>query len=415
MLPIAAPPLRDAAVLIGSDGRIAAVGPREAVPCAPGTDVLELGDAILLPGLINVHTHLELTGFEATADRTEFPEWIRGIRRLKEARSHAEYRAAARRGVQDCWAAGITTIADTGDSGAVAPALAELGGSGIAYQEVFGPHPGQFGESVAGLEERVRTLQPFAGARVRLGVSPHAPYTVSGPLFARVAAWAGERGLPLAVHVAESAAETEFVTHAKGPFAEAWTARGIPLLGDLAHQPPGRRTARAASPVEWLASLGVLGPATLCIHAIRLSASDLERLRESGAAVAHCPISNARHGHGSAPLRALLDAGVRVGLGTDSVASVGTLDLFAEMRAAAALAGLSPGEALALATLGGARALGLEREVGSLAVGKWGDLVALRAQSGGSPDPLPAALEASAADVLVTVLGGRVVYRQASR
>jgi cytosine/adenosine deaminase-related metal-dependent hydrolase len=415
VLPIAAPPLRDGAVLVGPDGRIAAVGPREAVPGVPRAEVLELDDAILLPGLVNVHTHLELTGFEATAHRTGFPEWIRGIRQLKQARSEAEYRAAARRGVQDCWAAGITTIADTGDSGAVAPALAELGASGLAYQEVFGPHPGQLAESVAGLEERVRALRPFAGARVRLGVSPHAPYTVSGPLFARVAAWAAERNLPLAVHVAESAAETDFVARGRGPFAEAWTARGIPLPGDPAQQPSGRPAAPPRTPVEWLDSLGVLGPATLCIHAINLSEGDIGLLRRTGAAVAHCPVSNARHGHGSAPLRALLDAGIRVGLGTDSVASVGTLDLFAEMRAAAALAGLSPGDALALGTLGGARALGLEDEVGSLAVGKWGDLIALRSGAGASPDPLAAALEASPAEVLVTVCGGRVVSRRDPR
>jgi 5-methylthioadenosine/S-adenosylhomocysteine deaminase len=385
------------------------------VPGAPGVEVLELDEAILLPGLVNAHTHLELTGFEATAHRIAFPEWVRGIRRLKQARSEAEYRAAARRGVQDCWAAGITTVADTGDSGAVAPALADLGGSGLVYQEVFGPHPDQLAESVAGLEERVRALQPFAGPRIRLGVSPHAPYTVSGPLFARVAAWAGERNLPLAVHVAESAAETEFVTRARGPFAEAWTARGIPLPGDPAHQPPGRPVARSGSPLEWLGSLGVLGPTTLCIHAINLSEEDIGWLRTTGAAVAHCPLSNARHGHGSAPLRALLDAGIRVGLGTDSVASVGTLDLFAEMRAAAALAGLGPEEALALGTLEGARALGLEHEVGSLAVGKWGDLVALRSRAGGSPDPLPAVFDASPAEVLVTVCAGRVVYRRAPR
>jgi cytosine/adenosine deaminase-related metal-dependent hydrolase len=415
MLPMDAPPLPDAAVLIGADGRIAAIGPRSVVPGSPGTVVLELGKAMLLPGLINVHTHLELTGFEATPDRLDFPGWIRGIRRRKEARSGAEYRDAARAGLRDCWAAGITTIADTGDSGAVPRALAELGGSGIVYQEVFGPHPDQLEANFGDLEQRVRELRPLVGDRVRLGVSPHAPYTVSGPLFARVAAWANEHGLPLAVHVAESAAETAFVTHGGGPFAEAWTSRGIPLLGDPAHAPPSRRTAEPPTPLGWLAQHGVLGPATLCIHAIHLSEPDIGLLRSTRAAVAHCPVSNLRHGHSRAPLRALLEAGVRVGVGTDSVASVGELDLFAEMRAAADLAGLGAEAALALGTRGGAGALGLDREIGSLTAGKWGDVIALRVASGDSPDPVQSALAASPADVVLTVLGGRVVYRRASR
>jgi cytosine/adenosine deaminase-related metal-dependent hydrolase len=230
-----------------------------------------------------------------------------------------------------------------------------------------------------------------------------------------VAVLAREQDLPIAVHVAESAAETQLVVSGTGPFAEAWTARGIPLLDDPRHSPAARSpTAPARTPVAWLDAHGVLAPGTLCIHAIRISEADIRLLAERGVAIAHCPVSNAAHGHGAAPLAALRQAGIRVGIGTDSVASVGALDLLREARAAQALAGLDAAAALALATLEGARALGLEAELGSLTVGKWADLAVVAPAAGQAPgEPLHAALHASPADVVLTLLGGRIVHRTA--
>jgi 5-methylthioadenosine/S-adenosylhomocysteine deaminase len=419
VVPVESPVIPDAAILIGAGGRILAVGPDAAVPTPPDAQTLDLGSGILIPGLVNVHTHLELTGFDDLAPGRPFRDWILTIRELKQRRSRDEFLAAARAGIRDCWAAGVTTVADTGDSGTVLRALAELDASGIVYQEVFGPHPSQLEESFAGLEEQVRTLRPLARGRLRLGVSPHAPYTVSGPLYARVAEWARSERLPVAVHIAESPAETEFVAHGTGPFAEAWKARGIPTLTHPSHQsalsarPPVRPS--PPSPVEWLDRHGVLGPDTLCIHAIQISVADITTLRTRGAAVAHCPLSNGRHGHGAAPLKALLDAGIRVGLGTDSVASIGTLDLLAEARAARELAGLDARAALTLATLEGARALGLGSEIGSLTPGKWGDVTAISPRNhdpGPDSDPMEAVLGSAPGDTIVTVLGGRLVYRR---
>ncbi|HTL04299.1 MAG TPA: amidohydrolase family protein [Gemmatimonadales bacterium] len=413
MLPIDAEPIPEGAVLIGADGRIAAVGPAAAVPAPPDAESLVYPAAILLPGLVNTHTHLELTGFEPTAAELDFPRWILSIRRLKQVRPPEEFRAAARRGLRACWAGGVTTVADTGDSGAVLEALAALGGSGLVYHEIFGPHPDQRAESLALFEQRMAALLPLASRRVRLGVSPHAPYSVSGPLYAAAAEWARRRSLPLAVHLAESPAERDFVERGMGPFADAWTARGIPLLDDPSHHPraagPGRQP---RTPVQWLDAHGVLGPDTLCIHAVQLGPEDVELLARRQVAVAHCPLSNAAHRHGNAPLTELLEAGVRVGLGTDSVASVGPLDLLAEARAARRLAGLSDAAALALATLHGARALGLGDELGSLTPGKWGDLAVVSAEPG--PDrrtPETAVLTAQAGAVTLTVLGGQIVHR----
>jgi cytosine/adenosine deaminase-related metal-dependent hydrolase len=399
LIPVEGLPLDRGALLIGPDGRIQAVGPDAAVPRPPDTPAVELEDAVILPGLINTHTHLELTGFEGRVLERDFPAWIRQLRELKTTRTTAEFTNAARLGLAACYAAGVTTVADTGDSGTVIRALAEAGGSGVAYQEVFGPHPAQAEESLTGLQARVRDLRGLDTGRVRVGVSPHAPYTVSGRLFSAVASWARSEGLPLAVHVAESPAETQFVHAGSGPFAEAWLARGIPLPAS------GGRT-----PVEWLAEHGVLTEQSLCIHAVQVSARDIRVLAESGSAVAHCPLSNRAHGHGVAPLGTLRAAGIRVGLGTDSVVSVGQLDLLAEARAARSLGSLDPDETIELCTLAGARALGIDAETGSLRVGKWADCTVIRVRAA-TGTPAERVLASSPRDVLLTYVGGREVYR----
>jgi cytosine/adenosine deaminase-related metal-dependent hydrolase len=413
-LPLDADPLQDAALLVDATGRIAAIGPSGSVPNPPDARTIDLGDVVLLPGLVNTHTHLELGGFAPSASDRDFRNWILSIRRLKQARTPPEYLAAARRGVLECWAGGVTTLADTGDSGAVIEVLRELGGSGVAYHEVFGPHPDDCEEVFRGFTTRFAELTRFQGPRVRLGASPHAPYTVSGPLYARVATWAAERQLPLAVHLAESPAEHEFVSRNTGPFAEAWQARGIPLLHDPRHRPsaplPHRRT---ATPVTWLDQFGVLSPRTLGIHMVHVDQADISLLAERGVAIAHCPVSNAAHGHGPAPLAGFRRAGLRVGVGTDSTASVGALDLVREMRAARSLGGLSDTDAVTLGTLGGARALGLDREIGSLTVGKWGDVIAVRPASPSREfDPRQVALAGSPETVMLTVLGGRIVHQR---
>src|SRR3954470_8881660 len=151
LLPIEGPPIESGALLVGSDGRIQDIGPDATVPRPAEATVENFDDAVILPGLINTHTHLELTGLEHQVSEREFTSWIRRLREVKAARSAADYGAAARHGLATCFAAGVTTIADTGDSGAALHALVAAGGSGIAYQEVFGPHPDQLNESLAGL------------------------------------------------------------------------------------------------------------------------------------------------------------------------------------------------------------------------------------------------------------------------
>jgi 5-methylthioadenosine/S-adenosylhomocysteine deaminase len=401
LIPVEGAPIEQAALLIDADGRIADVGHDSVVARPPEAAAENFGQAVIIPGLINTHTHLELTGFAEQIQEREFPSWIRRLRELKTTRTSREFLQAARQGLQMCYAAGVTTIADTGDSDAVIQVLAEADGSGIAYLEVFGPDPTHAQTSLGALRDRVIRAGRWAVQRVRVGVSPHAPYTVSAPLLGAVARWSRGEGLPLAVHIAESEAETELLRSGSGAFAAAWAERGIPVPQSL-----GR------TPIGWLAENGALSELTLCIHAVQAVANDIQQLAAAGAAVAHCPLSNRAHGHGTAPLSSLIEAGVRVGLGTDSEVSVGRLDLLAEARAARELARLTAAEALNLCTLSGARTLGLETETGSLRTGKWADCVVIRLPAAGSDmEPAEHVIGSSSADVMLTCVGGRDVYR----
>ena len=385
--PVTAPPIEDGAVLVDDAGKIAALGSNRAVPAPRGVEQLEFPDGALVPGLVNCHTHLELTHLAGRNAEPSFAQWIRRIRELKDATPAEEFYRATEQGVRACWAAGVTCVADTGSSGAPLEALARLGGRGIYYQEVFGPDPAKCAASMAELEQALSRLSPSASSRVRLGVSPHAPYTVSEPLYRAVAAFARRERLPIAVHLAESREETALVRDGAGPFADALRTRGIAVV------PRGR------SPVRHVGELGIVGPGTLCIHCVQVDEQDIAVLRDSGAAVAHCPRSNRAHGHGAAPLAALRRARVRVGLGTDSVVSVGDMNLWAE----AVAAGLDGEDALHMLTLEGARALGLDHQIGSLEVGKEADLAVFPSTALYRPLPPSTAL--------LTVVAGRVAQR----
>ncbi len=382
--------------MIDAAGRIAALGPDAEVPRPPDADVATYPDGAVLPGLVNAHTHLELTALRGRAPEDDFFEWIQHVRRLKDSVDAAAYRRAAVEGLREAWRHGTTTVADTGTSGAAAHAIAELGGRGIYYHEVIAPDP-------AGADVALDALTAFldgvpSATGLRCGVSPHAPYTVSPGLIQRAVALARDAGVPLAMHIAESPAESSFVTAHTGPFAEDWRARGLPL-------PPQCR-----SPVTYLETLGVLGSDLLAIHAAQVDREDIAALRRAGAAVAVCPRSNRRHGHGDPPLAALLRAGLRVGLGSDSVASVGTMDLLAEARAARELTGMGPEAALGLATLGGAAVLHMEHEIGSLEAGKWADLCVFRGLAEAGAELAEAVLDAGPGAIAATYVAGRPVY-----
>lgn len=408
VLPIVTAPLCDAAVVVEGE-RIVWVGPSAYAEAARHE---QLGEAVLLPGLVNAHTHLELTSLRGFLEGLPFGDWLRILTELRanvfDARALND---AARFGVSEALRAGITTVADCTASGAPMEAIRDAGIRGRVYLETFGPDAAHAPHSLRSLRDGVSQLRTHATSLVDVGVSPHAPYTVSARLYRELAEYARAERLPVATHVAESAAEVSFVRDGQGPFADRLRARGIPVVPTH------------ASPIRLLAECGLLETQPLCIHAIHTDTDDLARMADAGATVVHCPISNAKLGQGIAPLLAMSDAGMAIGLGTDSVASNDRMDLIAEARQAVLLQSLatstpdaiSAAHALELATRGGARALGLNA-VGTLAEGQYADLCAFRIDAfEGAPvyDPhvLLVHVLGSGARAALTMVAGRVLVR----
>jgi cytosine/adenosine deaminase-related metal-dependent hydrolase len=396
IVPVSAPPIAHG-TLVERAGRIVWVGTRDDAPALEPRDAdVDLGDAVLLPGLVNAHCHLELTTMRGFLDGLGFREWVLRLTSARRAvLDEAALLDSARLGVEEGVRAGITTFADTGDSGTGFDAMLERGVRGICYREVFGPDPAQCQRAVAELREKVERMRARETTLVRAGLSPHAPYTVSDPLYVATAALARELAAPVAVHVAESAIESELVTAGAGAFADGLRQRGISV------------SPRARSPIALLDALGVLDVDPLLIHCVRVDEDDIRAIADHRCAVAHCPASNARLAHGIAPLAELLAVGLDVGLGSDSVASNDRMDLLDEARQALLFATarsrepntLSAAQALELATLGGARALRLDGEIGSLEAGKAADLTAFQLNARGrgpTHDPVAAAVLALA-------------------
>ena len=358
VVPVEGPPVADGAVLIDDDGLIMAVGARADL----GSDIHHV-ESVILPGFVDAHTHLEYDVYVGFGDGLGFADWIGLHVQRKQRIDLADMEAIARAGVLNCLRSGITTVGDCSFSGAAATACAELGLRGTIYLEVFGTTDDPIRDRFEPTRERIADA---LSQDVRLGVSPHAPYTCTVELYRACA----ELGLPIATHLAESESETEFLRTGGG----AWES-----FAEMLVPPPGTTGIRA------LAESGLLDSNVVAAHCVKADEEEIALLAEHDVAVAHCPRSNAILGCGVAPLRELREAGIRVCIATDSPASTPSFDMFDEMRAAIMGAraregrpeALTAADALELATLGGARALGLEGSRGSLVHGKQADMTVL--------------------------------------
>jgi 5-methylthioadenosine/S-adenosylhomocysteine deaminase len=401
VVPVTSAPIENGAVAVEGT-RIAGVGPRaEIVERFPEFKVEALDEAIILPGLVNTHTHLELTAMRGYLEKeeTDFFAWLRKltIARL-ELMTPDDILVSATWGACEAVRAGITCVGDASDAGMMSMmALREVGLRGVVYQESFGPDARLARENFEKLKTKVQELRTIESELLRAGVSPHAPYTVCGPQLELIAEFASAEGLPLMMHAAESAAEELFVRDGCGAFAEGLARREIEWK------------AHGVSTIQYLKQVGVLDVKPLLAHCIRVDDRDIETLRETESKVAHCPKSNAKLGHGRAPFARFLEAGIAVGFGSDSVASNNTCDIleeacFATLMARAGGEFVPALDALRVATFG--RGLS-EGALADLAVVSLTGVHQLPGY-----DPIATLIFASSGrDVILTVVAGREVYR----
>lgn len=373
MLPVSAPPIDDGAVAV-SGGRLTAVGRWREVSRGFSGKVLDLGSTLLLPGLINAHCHLDYTGMAGMIPAPRrFTDWIKSITTLKAGLSYTDYAESWLNGARQLLRHGATTV---GDIEAVPELLPDVWAATplrvLSFIEMTGVKSRRAPRAI--LHEAVETIERLPRSRGGTGLSPHAPYSTTPELLAVSAAIARQRGWRLVTHVAESVAEFEMFTRGGGAMFD-WLARNGRDMADC-----GR-----GSPVQHLERLGALDENLLAIHVNYLAGGDAEILGGRGAHVVHCPRSHAYFGHRKFPREELERAGVNLCLGTDSLATVVKprrqpveLNLFAEMQALASVDAALPSRSIVnMATINGARALGLAGRVGELAAGAAADLIAL--------------------------------------
>ncbi len=436
VLPMNSAPINDGAIAVANT-RIVAVGEQAIITSAfPDAVRQDFGESVILPGFTNAHTHLELTVMRGFLDDVEH-DFFKWLRKLTVARrdflTKEDLYVSAAWGAVEAVRAGVTCVGDASDAGETSwHAMRDVGLRGIVYQELFGIDETNALEQLAKLKDKVAALRELKTTSnhlaeisnfkseisnsplVRTGISPHAPYTVSGKLIELAAAYAIDENLPVMIHAAESQAESAFMREGTGAFAEGLNARGIEW-----HAPK-------TSTIKYLAAHGLLDAKPLLAHGVTIDEHDLDLIKHHGASIAHCPKSNLKLGHGRAPFAQMLKHKIPVGLGSDSVASNNTNDMLEEARFALLLARLKREDAhganfdieatdvLKIITRGGAQALRIDDETGTLEAGKQADFAVIKLSE---PYQQPVYNVASALvnsssgrDVIATVIAGREVF-----
>lgn len=394
ILPIAAAPIRDGWVAT-DNGRVVALGTRQtgkwAQARSPGDASgveVELGSVAVLPGLVNAHTHLELSWMRGLARGQErFPDWIRSViagRRAGSPGGEASVRLAIREAIDECRRYGTVLVGDVANTVMTREALATSELHAVIFRELIG-----FNSSRASalVDEAMAELANQAPApNVRMTLAAHAPYSVSPALFRAIKEAQRRDGVvPSSVHLGESADELTFLEHGGGQWQR--------LLEELGAWDP-TWVAPACEPAEYLDRLGFLDDRLLCVHGVHLNEVALQRLARRGATLVTCPRGNRLTGAGSPPVRTFYESGVRVAVGTDSLASVPDLNLFSELAELHQLAPEVPARTLLeSATWQGARALGWSADFGTIEAGKRAALIAV-------------AVPADVADVEQYLVGG---------
>jgi aminodeoxyfutalosine deaminase len=369
LLPINQPPIRDAWILT-ERGRIVAFGHSQPGDFTPSGEI-DLGNVAVLPGVVNAHTHLELSWLRGRVPvMDDFPGWIRAVVKLiYQTGDHAEEAARAiPEAVDEARRCGTALVGDISNDLVTSRVLAERRLAALVFHELIGFKNQNARKTMADAVERLAAM-PSSGL-LRHSLAPHAPYSVSPALFTAIKDELSRDPIARSsVHLAESEAEVQFLEDGSGPWRQ--------FLEDMNAWDPAW-TAPRCTPVEYLEKIGFIDDRLLIVHGVQLTDAELAQIGASGATLVTCPRGNIRTGAGEPPVDDFFRHGVRVAIGTDSLASVPDLNIFSELAELRRLAPAVPARALLeSATINGARALGFEADFGSIEAGKRDSLISV--------------------------------------
>jgi aminodeoxyfutalosine deaminase len=387
-----AAPINRGAVVI-RHGTILAAGPVEKIiKKYSGHAVIHLPNAVLMSGLVNLHTHLELPALHDAIRADTFSDWVLNLIKKKKELSAGDYILASKQNIKTLVRTGTTTVGEICTHEASPVLLKQSGLRVTIFHEIISMNPEVSFPRPPSLVCRHSSL-------MRCGISPHAPHTVSEKILRELK----KKKIPLSMHVAESKDEIRLFQGKRSGFKKLYELAGW----DLAWAPA------AASPFQYLKQLGLLGPGLLTVHAVQATDKDIQILKKSHAPVAHCPRSNKELGVGRMPLKKFLDAGITVGLGTDSLASASSLNMWDEMRYAYKIhrrEGIHAKDIFKLATIGGAKALGIDKEIGTLDPGKRADLIAVPLPTKNTGD-IYSDLLRETKSCIMNMVDGKILYQ----
>ncbi|WP_298269507.1 amidohydrolase family protein [Geobacter sp.] len=378
LVPISSPPVPGGAMVVDG-GRIVETGTLAGLRARYSVPERDFPGCVIIPGLVNAHTHLELTHFPSWKIRKgidysprTYVDWIIQVIKIRRALTPQELELSVREGLRICLESGTTSVGEILSDRSLLPLYCNAPLSGRIFFEAIGHEPLRCQEALDALRA---DLSSFSCGSFEQGISPHAPHTLAAQFHGSLCRLAATMEIPRVIHLAESRAESDFYFDSSGMIADTL----YPHVHWEEFIPPPQH----ATAASWLDRHGLLDRRTTCVHGVHLTPADARILKERGVSVILCPRSNEKLAVGRAPAHLLKKLGIQLALGTDSLASNDSLSLWDEMRfVPEAYPGVfTPEEVLSLATLDAARAIAADRHVGSLEPGKRADFLVVRLPS----------------------------------
>lgn len=400
ILPITSPDIDYGALLIKKN-LIEDLGPQKTILNKyPNEHVVNLEDKLLMPGLVNLHTHLELSYLkDIVGEKPDFFDWVLELVELRKNENKNKAEESVADGLREAILTGTTCIADTSSRETSLQYLVKSGIRANVYLEVLGMDESHAAGILRALRIRLEGFKSLPD-RIKVGISPHAPYSVSARLFNILTAFCSESGLKSSIHVSETKDESLYLQGKPSAMDGYMKNFGWDAL----------KPNRGRTPVSFLNKYNMLNN-SIAVHSIHLNSRDISLLKSAEASVAHCPRSNHYLNAGTAPVGDMIDAGVNVGIGTDSLASNLDLDMWEEMRFAYLVNRLPARKIFEMATINGAKALGLKNITGSLEAGKEADIIAINTPASALKDPYQRLLlDTGKGDIALTMVQGKAIY-----